>query len=140
MAKPEGVHTFQPPRGGRPIVTPVVRAARFALAHDFDLACSGSKPRRELAAQPELRQGLRVHRRSFEAAVACPPHAIAGLIGGAFSRVQFVEWKSRWRPWSTHRRNWCWRWGNGMGSLPTCTSAKRKAPQPEGGRPCVYRA
>ncbi|MDR7417666.1 MAG: glycine/sarcosine/betaine reductase complex component C subunit beta [Armatimonadota bacterium] len=56
---------------------PVVRAARFVLAHVPDLVVSGSKPRRELAAGGEdLRQALRARRRGFADAVAYPPHQV----------------------------------------------------------------
>jgi betaine reductase len=54
---------------------PVIRAARFVLAHVPDLVVSGSKPRRELAAgSADLREALRAHRRTFADAVAYPPH------------------------------------------------------------------
>jgi hypothetical protein len=61
---------------GRSIVQPVIRAARFALAHVPDLVLSGSKPRRELAVAPELRRALRAHLRPFEAVVAYPPNQV----------------------------------------------------------------
>lgn len=58
-------------------IRPVVRAARFVLAHVPDLVLSGSKPRRELArAGGEERQKLVGQLRSFEAAVAYPPHQV----------------------------------------------------------------
>jgi len=64
----------------RAIGVPVIRAARFVLAHVPDLVMSGSKPRRELARQGEvLRTQLRAHLRSFRDAVAYPPHQV--LIG-----------------------------------------------------------
>jgi hypothetical protein len=64
-------------RPGPPaIIQPVVRAARFALAHAPGLVFSGSKPRRELAAAPRLREAIRAHLRSFEAAVSYPPHQV----------------------------------------------------------------
>lgn len=53
---------------------PLVRAARFALAHVPDLVAAGSKPRRELAREgPGLRRTLREHLRGFEAALGYPP-------------------------------------------------------------------
>jgi hypothetical protein len=57
------------------LAQPVIRAARFALAHVPDLVCAGSKPRRELAREGAgLRQALRAHLRPFPDAVAYPPH------------------------------------------------------------------
>jgi len=61
---------------GREIAQPVIRAARLALAHVPDLVLSGSKPRRELVASPELRPALRAHLRPFDAAVVYPPHQV----------------------------------------------------------------
>lgn len=56
---------------------PVVRAARFALAHVPHLVVAGSKPRRELAAQGQgLWYKLQASLRNFEAAVAYPPHQV----------------------------------------------------------------
>jgi betaine reductase len=56
---------------------PVVRAARFALAHVPGLVVAGSKPRRELAREgAALRASLRAHLRNFETAVAYPPHQV----------------------------------------------------------------
>ena len=64
----------------RVIQVPVVRAARFVLAHVPGLVVLGSKPRRELAREGEaLRMQLRSHLRSFDDAVAYFPHQI--LIG-----------------------------------------------------------
>lgn len=57
-----------------PGVEPVVRAARFALAHAPNLVFAGSKPRRELAQRGrDLRDRLRAHLREFGAAVEYPP-------------------------------------------------------------------
>src|SRR3989441_5354826 len=64
----------------RVIQVPVIRAARFVLAHVPGLVVLGSKPRRELAREGEaLRAQLRAHLRSFDDAVAYFPHQI--LIG-----------------------------------------------------------
>src|SRR2546425_5353491 len=64
----------------RVIQVPVIRAARFVLAHVPGLVVLGSKPRRELAREGEaLRVQLRAHLRSFDDAVAYSPHQI--LIG-----------------------------------------------------------
>ncbi|HKV43150.1 MAG TPA: glycine/sarcosine/betaine reductase complex component C subunit beta [bacterium] len=58
-------------------VRPVVRAARFAVAHVPGLVLSGSKPRREIAAGGEgVRTALRERLRSFEDAVGYPPHQV----------------------------------------------------------------
>src|SRR2546428_12600615 len=64
----------------RVIQVPVIRAARFVLAHVPGLVVLGSKPRRELAREGEaLGAQLRAHLRSFDDAVAYFPHQI--LIG-----------------------------------------------------------
>jgi glycine/sarcosine/betaine reductase complex component C subunit beta len=58
-------------------IRPVVRAARFAIAHVPGLVASGSKPRRELAARgSDERRGLVAHLRSFEDAIHYPPHQV----------------------------------------------------------------
>ncbi len=84
------------PIAGRQLVCPVVRAARFALAHVPDLVPSGSKPRRELAARPEIREKLRASRRSFAAAVAYPPHQ--AMLGN----LQLEALREIPRPWHLH--------------------------------------
>src|SRR2546422_983807 len=67
-------------QGRRVIQVPVVRAARFVLAHVPGLVVLGSKPRRELDREGEaLRAQLRAHLRSFHDAVAYFPHQL--LIG-----------------------------------------------------------
>ncbi len=59
------------------IAVPVVRATRFVLAHVPDLVYAGSKPRRELArGGADLRRAIRARLRSFEEAVAYPPHQV----------------------------------------------------------------
>ena len=56
---------------------PVVRAARFAVAHVPGLVLSGSKPRRDIAAGgAEIRAALERRLRSFEDAVGYPPHQV----------------------------------------------------------------
>ncbi|HET7266001.1 MAG TPA: glycine/sarcosine/betaine reductase complex component C subunit beta [bacterium] len=56
---------------------PVVRAARFAIAHTPGLIAAGSKPRRELASRGAAeREALVRHLRSFEDAVRYPPHQV----------------------------------------------------------------
>jgi glycine/sarcosine/betaine reductase complex component C subunit beta len=66
--------------GARPVssgVRPVVRAARFAMAHTPALIAAGSKPRRELAVRgPAEREALLRHLRSFEDCVRYPPHQV----------------------------------------------------------------
>ncbi len=61
----------------RSLRQPVVRGARFALAHVPGLVAAGSKPRRDLAAATaELRATFTRHLRTFDAAVAYPPHQV----------------------------------------------------------------
>src|SRR2546428_13310354 len=70
----------------RVIQVPVIRAARFVLAHVPGLVVLGSKPRRELAREGEaLRVQLRAHLRSYDDAVAYFPHQI--LIGNEVPEV-----------------------------------------------------
>jgi glycine/sarcosine/betaine reductase complex component C subunit beta len=55
----------------------VIRGARFILAHVPGLVGAGSKPRREVAAGgAALRAELRNRLRSYESAVAYPPHQV----------------------------------------------------------------
>lgn len=82
---------------------PVVRAARFALAHVPDLVRAGSKPRRELGrgspeAQEELRRQLRARRRDWDAAVAYPPHQV--MLG----HLAPESLRETPRPWHLHPR------------------------------------
>ncbi|MDQ3371481.1 MAG: glycine reductase, partial [Actinomycetota bacterium] len=53
---------------------PVISAASAALAHVPGLARHGSKPSRELPRDPELEQRFLGALRTFEQAVAYPPH------------------------------------------------------------------
>ena len=56
---------------------PVVRAARFAIAHTPAFVAAGSKPRRELALRGAAeREALVAHLRSFDDAVRYPPHQV----------------------------------------------------------------
>jgi hypothetical protein len=76
---------------------PVIRAARFVLAHTPDLTVSGSKPRRELVAGgPRLRQAIRERRRTLPQAVGYPPHQvmIGNLTPDALREIP--------RPWHAH--------------------------------------
>ena len=52
---------------------PVIRGARFFLAHTPGLLCHGSKPRRELARDPALKRRIAAALRSFREAAAYPP-------------------------------------------------------------------
>ena len=80
--------------GARPPIQPVVRAAQFVLAHVPDLVCSGSKPRRELEREgPGLREKIREHLRSFDAAVTYAPHQV--MIGNLAPESLW----DRPRPW-----------------------------------------
>ena len=78
-------------------IRPVVRAARFALAHVPGLVFAGSKPRRVLArGGPELRADARRHLRSYGSAVAYPPHQV--LLGTiAPEALRAIP-----RPWHQH--------------------------------------
>src|ERR1700738_3641039 len=59
------------------ITRPVIRAARFMLAHVPGLVYAGSKPRRELADRGgDLRGRIRERLRTFRDAVAYPPHQV----------------------------------------------------------------
>jgi betaine reductase len=84
----------RPALGG---VRPVVRAARFAVAHTPGLISAGSKPRRELASRgAEERAALLRHVRSFEDAVRYPPHqVILGNIGPEALRGIPRPWHDR---------------------------------------------
>jgi betaine reductase len=76
---------------------PVIRAARFVLAHVPDLVYAGSKPRRELAARGgDLRGQIREHLRPFDAAVAYPPHQV--MIGNLAPE----DLREIPRPWHAH--------------------------------------
>ena len=67
--------TERPALSGR--ARPVVRAARFAIAHTPAFVAAGSKPRRELAVRGAAeREALVAHLRSFEDAVRYPPHQV----------------------------------------------------------------
>jgi betaine reductase len=59
------------PQGGR---LPVIRIARSFLAHAPGLVRHGSKPARELEAEPALAARLVAHLRPYEHALAYPPH------------------------------------------------------------------
>ena len=53
---------------------PVIRGVRYFLAHTPGLVRHGSKPSRDLAADPGMVQALHSHLRSFDAAVGYPPN------------------------------------------------------------------
>ncbi|HLY22416.1 MAG TPA: glycine/sarcosine/betaine reductase complex component C subunit beta [bacterium] len=61
---------------GGPGARPVVRAAQFVLAHVPGLVLSGSKPRRELARDGDVRGRVCERLRSCEDATAYPPHQV----------------------------------------------------------------
>lgn len=76
---------------------PVVRAARFAVAHAPGLVARGSKPRREcLVAGAELENRIGRALRSFDDAVAYPPNQvlIGNLSPGSLGNIP--------RPWHAH--------------------------------------
>src|SRR5438105_233155 len=51
-----------------------IKGVAYALAHVPDLVRNGSKPRRQLALQPELLEQLQARLRSWNEAVAYPPN------------------------------------------------------------------
>ena len=53
-----------------------VSKAYYSLAHVPDLVCYGSKPSREIRANPALEQQLKNQLRSFSAATAYAPHQV----------------------------------------------------------------
>ena len=53
---------------------PVIRGVRFFLAHTPGLVRYGSKPSRDIARDPTIADAIAAHLRSYEAAVAYPPH------------------------------------------------------------------
>ena len=55
---------------------PVIRGVRYFLAHTPGLVRHGSKPARDLMANPGLLPALTSHLRSFQEAVAYPPHRV----------------------------------------------------------------
>lgn len=55
---------------------PVVREARFFLAHTPGLVRHGSKPMREIAKEPALWERMRASLRSYEDAVGYAPHQV----------------------------------------------------------------
>jgi betaine reductase len=55
---------------------PVIAGVRYFLAHTPGLVRYGSKPTREIANNPALLQEMSAHLRSYEAAVAYPPHRV----------------------------------------------------------------
>ncbi len=76
---------------------PVVRAARFAIAHVPGLVRSGSKPRRELAKSiAGLRSKMHSSLRTYEAVVAYPPHQV--MLGNLAPEAL----RSIPRPWHEH--------------------------------------
>jgi hypothetical protein len=56
------------------VSTPVVSASSAILAHTPSLTRHGSKPARELARDPELEQAFLGSLRTYEQALAYPPH------------------------------------------------------------------
>jgi betaine reductase len=71
-------------------------SASYALFHVPDLVRFGSKPARQLASDPGVAESLRLHLRSFDAAVAYPPNQV--FIGNlAPEALEQIE-----RPW--HRQ------------------------------------
>lgn len=75
---------------------PVVKAVAYFLAHVPGLVRHGSKPSREIAKRPELLERIRANLRSYEEAVAYPPHQvfIGNLRPDALWQIP--------RPWPRH--------------------------------------
>jgi betaine reductase len=71
----------------------VVTGARFFLAHSPGLVQHGSKPTRDIQAQPELWERMRAQLRSYEAALAYPPNQV--FLG----RLHPDALESEPRPW-----------------------------------------
>ena len=57
-----------------PTKQPVIRGVRYFLAHTPGLVRHGSKPARDLLAKPDILPVLTSHLRSYQDAVAYPPH------------------------------------------------------------------
>lgn len=62
--------------GAGPLERPVVRGVRYFLAHTPALVRHGSKPARDLAADPALAEAIRGALRDFPAAAAYPPNRV----------------------------------------------------------------
>jgi betaine reductase len=76
---------------------PVIRGARFFLAHTPGLVCAGSKPARDIAREPALEGRIRARLREFGAAAAYPPNRtfLGALTPDALAKLP--------RPWFEHR-------------------------------------
>ena len=79
------------------LAQPVIRGARFFLAHAPGLVRVGSRPSRDIAHEPALESRISAHLRGFAEAVAYPPNQtlIGGLSPDALAQLP--------RPWFEHR-------------------------------------
>ena len=86
-------------------IEPVIRGVRYFLAHSPGLVRHGSKPSRDLLAEPGLSLALVAHLRSYQEAAAYPPHR--AFLGDIYPTDLFqyprpwfsaLQDASRWRP------------------------------------------
>jgi len=79
------------------LARPVVRGVRYFLAHTPGLVRHGSKPARDIAADPSLAEAIGANLRDFPAAAAYPPNRVllGALHPDALSGLP--------RPWFDHR-------------------------------------
>ena len=84
---------------------PVVKGVSYVLAHAPDLVRYGSKPTREIPKEPELLKKINSHLRSYQEAMAYPPHQV---FIGAMRPEKLWEIE---RPWFQHPHDWAQRFG-----------------------------
>ncbi|HWP60914.1 MAG TPA: glycine/sarcosine/betaine reductase complex component C subunit beta [Candidatus Acidoferrales bacterium] len=74
-------------------IQPVIKGARYFLAHTPGLVAYGSKPAREIARAPALAESIRARLRSYEDALSYPPNQV--FLGA----IDPDELSSMSRPW-----------------------------------------
>lgn len=84
---------------------PVVKGVRYFLAHTPGLVFHGSKPVREMQKDRTLRDAVRSHLRSYEDALAYPPHQV---FLGALEPETLSDLA---RPWFRYKTDLAQRWG-----------------------------
>ena len=89
------------------VVQPVIKGARYFLAHAPGLVRYGSKPRRELLKTPELWDQIALHLRSYPEAAAYAPNQV--FLG----RFAPDELATRERPWFAEKGPWQQRYPHG---------------------------
>ena len=89
------------------VVQPVIKSARYFLAHAPGLVRYGSKPRRELLKTPELWDQIAPHLRSYSEAAAYAPNQV--FLG----RFAPDELATRERPWFAGNGPWQPRYPHG---------------------------